>query len=204
MAMHPWEEGHWLPGVLSRRQIKTLCDEGYLFDFDIPIENEDNSKEESSVDLTLTGDCYKMKKGSLKPHGGVSYKKILNNENLSEKIDPVDKYFHLETKSCYVFKLKERLTCKLKNIYGQATAKSSIGRLDVIARLIVDGEYQYENFDFNNLGDSNGEMYLEIIPTSFNIQVKENDQLSQLRLFYGRIEDSEIHDNNFIKSILLG
>ena len=30
--------------------------------------------------------------------------------------------------------------------YGQATAKSSVGRLDVLARLIVDGMDHYEAF----------------------------------------------------------
>lgn len=202
MSKHPWDENHWLPGVLSRRQIKKLTDNGYIFDFDIP--EDDRDKHESSVDLRLSNEYYILKKGSLKPYGGSAYKKILQNSEFADKYELKDDSIVLKSKNVYVFRLKERLTCKLKNIYGQATAKSSIGRLDVIARLIVDGEYQYEYFDSNHLSESNGEMYLEIIPISFDIEVNEGSTLAQLRFFYGRIEDAIIEDKDFLKSILIG
>ena len=85
-------------------------------------------------------------------------------------------------------------------IYGQATAKSSVGRVDLIARLIVDGMKEYEKFNPNEI--DSGEMFLEITPITFNVRIAEGKSLSQLRFFYGKIEDSIITDLGFINSIL--
>jgi DNA topoisomerase IA len=57
--------------------------------------------------------------------------------------------------------------CKDTPIYGQATAKSSIGRVDVIARLIVDGMSEYEKFNPDEV--DSGDMFLEITPITFNV-----------------------------------
>ncbi len=216
MAKHPWEENHWLPGILSHTQLEELHNDGYISNFDITTKESDQKKyedkkewaddwHESSVDLRLSDECWKMKKGSIKPFGKEAYRRILNNRELSDRYENnEDEHYQLYAGECYVFKLKERLTAKLKNIYGQATAKSSTGRLDVLARLIVDGESQYEEFESENLKDSTGELYLEVIPISFNIKVRSDQTLSQLRFFYGKPEDSEIKDEDFLNNVLIG
>jgi dCTP deaminase len=200
--MHPWEDENWLPGVLSDKQLKTLADKGYISNADT------DGIDYSSLDLHLTNEGFQMLKGSIKPFGKNSYYKFLSDKklNLAKPLDQDENgYFKLDKGNCYVFKLKEKL-CNLSNtnIYGQATAKSSIGRLDVIARLIVDGMYMYETMDPDSLKTTSGEMYLEIMPISFNIKVKEKDSLSQLRLFYGKIDDAIVKDEYFIKEILHG
>lgn len=91
-----------------------------------------------------------------------------------------------------------------KQLFGQATAKSTIGRLDIIARLIIDGTNEYDKFNPNDFNEnSRGDMYLEIVPISFPIQVKEGASLSQLRIFKGDPNSALITDENFIKAILL-
>src|SRR6202041_373635 len=106
----------------------------------------------------------------------------------------------------YVFKLQERLDAALYEggIYGQATAKSSIGRVDVLARLIVDGMNAYESFDPRGMKNASGHMYLEITPITFNVKVRVNDSLSQLRLFYGSPDDAAIHSEALHRSIFRG
>ena len=74
-----------------------------------------------------------------------------------------DEIFHLKKGRCYVFKTQENLHPAIVNsspFHGQATAKSSIGRVDVIARLIVDGMKEYEKFTPKEV--TSGEMFLEI------------------------------------------
>jgi len=202
--MHPWESGHWLPGVLSKTQIYELWKSGYLDGID----DFDKAADYSSIDLTLSDEAYRMKAGSIKPCGQPDqpYKQFLDNTDLAERLrENEDKSFNLKANECYVFKLKEKLAGKLagSNIYGMATAKSSIGRVDVIARLIIDGMYQYEVLDPECLKNSTGDMFLEIIPISFDVCVKPGKSLSQLRLFYGDPAESEIRNQSFIKGILL-
>ncbi len=59
---------------------------------------------------------------------------------------------------------------------------------------------EYEKFSPEEI--DSGEMFLEITPITFNVKVMEGKSLSQLRFFYGRIEDSIIKDESFINSIL--
>ena len=58
----------------------------------------------------------------------------------------------------YIFKLNERLESGLSEIgvHGQATAKSSVGRVDVLTRLIVDGMVTYEITASSSLGIETG------------------------------------------------
>lgn len=116
-----------------------------------------------------------------------------------------DGTFTLKAKSTYVFRLRERLRGSLAegHIYGQATAKSSVGRVDVLARLIVDGMDSYEQFTPEGVARS-GDLYLEITPITFSVRIKPGISLSQLRLFNGRSQDAEIKAQELFKTVLKG
>jgi len=197
---NPWD-GKWVPGVLNKSQSSTLI-HGYIKD--MSQEDFDKFAGRSSIDLRISEEGYKMKKGSIKPCAGNYQSDFLDNHDFAEKLVLNTKgCFDLEKGKCYVFRLQESLTGAIynKNIFGQATAKSSVGRMDVIARLIIDGQRQYDFFDSE--GDpSTGSMFLEIIPISFPICIKKGVSLNQIRFFYGNIEDSIISDEGFIKSVL--
>lgn len=129
---------------------------------------------------------------------------ILKNKKLAEKISPpTNDIFTLERQQTYVFKLTERLDSAFADIgiFGQATAKSSVGRVDVLARLIVDGMDQYERFDAGSLKSQSGEMYLEITPFTFRVNVKVGICLSQLRLFYGNPKAVEINSKEIFHTV---
>jgi dCTP deaminase len=143
-----------------------------------------------------------MKRGSVKPIKR-NYRSILSDPYYAEKYNvDSDGSFLLETGHCYVFKIKEELLPYIKQtkFFGQSTAKSTVGRLDLIARLIVDGMHEYETFIPDKI--SSGALYLEVSPITFNVKVKEGDSLSQLRFFYGEIDDAVIRNKDFIKAIL--
>lgn len=110
----------------------------------------------------------------------------------------------LKRKQTYLFKLRERLNFPepALQVYGQATAKSSVGRVDVLARLIVDGMADYEMFTPEGAATGSGEMYVEITPITFDVRVKEGIALNQLRLFLGNPEDAEIRNEVLFRTAL--
>jgi len=145
-----------------------------------------------------------MVHGSVKPNSRDPYGSFLNNTNLAKNLLPdEDGSFHLRAKQTYIFKLRERLERKLGKIgvHGQATAKSSVGRVDVLARLIVDGMNTYEGFDPAGLRKQSGDMYLELTPITFNVKVRPETSLSQLRFFYGDPRHAEIRSNVLYRTI---
>lgn len=201
--MHPWEEYQWLPGVLSKDQISQLINNGYIGGVD----NFEESSDYSSFDLHISSVCFEMLNGSLKPNVDTHYSLLLNDPSIANPISKnADGYYTLDPGKCYIFELKEHLLPKLanSNIFGQSTAKSSIGRVDVIARLFVDGMTYYEYFKSSEINQGSGKIYLEVIPISFRVCVKEGSSLTQLRLFNGDPKESIITDRGFIKSILHG
>jgi dCTP deaminase len=148
-----------------------------------------------------------MVKGSVKPFGK-SYENFLNRAK--EFRVPIkaeaNGSFTLEPKKTYVFKLEQQLgpeVRKSRKLYGQATAKSSVGRVDVLARLIVDGMDSYEAFHPQGVAEGNGHLYLEITPITFSVRVKKGISLSQLRIFYGKPEDAEMRSDELYASVLL-
>ena len=195
---HPWKDERWLPGVLNYEQLGSLIECGLIKNAEKKIEAD-----ASAIDLHLSGEGYEMLKGSIKPFNK-SYSEITKDPLYAKRhIEEQDKSFILKREQCYVFKIKESIHSSIiKNspFYGQATAKSSIGRIDVIARLIVDGMKEYETFVPNEVGS--GEMFLEITPITFDVKVKEGISISQLRFCNGSFESSTIKDREVIKTVL--
>lgn len=198
----PWSDKRWLPGVLNKGQMIALMKAHLLLECDLENAEINIEEDASALDLHLSNEGYHMKKGSIKPFNK-SYRDIISDSEYADKLnEEKDGSFLLEKGKCYLFKIKERLhpCIKTSPIFGQATAKSSVGRLDVVARLIVDGMKEYEKFDPEEV--DSGEMFLEITPITFNVRIKKGRSISQLRFFYGRIENSIIKDEGFIRSIL--
>ncbi|KAA3609903.1 MAG: hypothetical protein D8M58_08330 [Calditrichaeota bacterium] len=189
----------WLPGVLSADQMKKLAEDGIITNCPEAGIQVDNS----SFDLHLSGQGWEMIEGSLKPSIN-NYENFLKNDKLSKKVvAEKNNTFILKREKTYIFKLKEEIYFRdYDYFYGQATAKSSIGRMDVLARLIVDGMDRYDSFTPDKQKKSSGKLYIEITPITFSIVIKEDISLIQLRLFKGEPEDSEIRSPLVYKAIL--
>jgi hypothetical protein len=147
-----------------------------------------------------------MLEGSVKPGGDDRYSVTLRKILLAKRMDVPADGVTLECQKTYVFKFAERLDSSFAKIgiFGQATAKSSVGRVDVLARLIVDGMDQYERFDARPLEGQSGDMYLEITPFTFRVKVKAGIRLSQLRLFYGEPKSVEVRGHQVDVSLRHG
>ncbi|MCC6369036.1 MAG: 2'-deoxycytidine 5'-triphosphate deaminase [Bryobacterales bacterium] len=192
----PWRD--WIPGVLSASQVEQLCDQGYMTKTE-----ENRSIDHSSMDPHLADEGYLLEGGSIKPSGR-GYLHFIEKNKLATRLQPENGIYQLSARKTYLFKVRERLSSTLAEagIHGQATAKSSIGRLDVLARLVVDGTAGYEGFNPLELRHSNGERFLEITPMTFSVSVREGSSLSQLRLFYGEPRACEIRGRELWNTVL--
>ncbi len=201
MMAYPWDE--WVPGVLNRNQMRALLTEGF-----ITYSGAEPEIGHSSIDLSLADEAYEMLRGSVKPFRTAStnsYRWLIEKAHLAKSHHASeDGSYELKRQTTYVFKLREKLEAGLRDsgaIFGQATAKSSVGRVDVLARLIVDGMQTYECFDPKGIKGASGEMFLEITPITFNVKVKAGASLSQLRFFYGSPDDAEIKGEELFSTV---
>jgi dCTP deaminase len=156
--------------------------------------------------LHIDDEGYELLNGTIKPNGGY-FRSEFSNVSLFKKLT-ANKLgeFRLDSKTSYVFKVKESFTNlpENSNIYGLSTAKSTIGRVDVITRLIVDGADEYDKISPRYLAKGNCELFLEITPLTFPVIVRDNVALSQLRLFYGSPSDAEFNNEIVRKTCLHG
>ncbi len=195
----PWDE--WIPGVLNESQVQRLRGQGYIrLADDVEIDG-------SAFDLSVSGRALEMKKGSVKPSAAAAdYGGMVQREGLALPFRPFRGLFHLRKKHTYVFQLRESIDKRLADagFHGQATTKSSIGRLDVLTRLIVNGMDSYEGFTDAGLQRGDGQMYLEVTPITFPIVLRVGTCLSQLRLFYGDPHDVEMRGGQLFRAAFPG
>ncbi len=97
----------------------------------------------------------------------------------------------LETGRAYLVPLAETLTLP-DFVRGKANPKSSTGRLDVFTRVITDYSYRFDEI----APGYHGQLYVEIVPLSFAVRVRQGLALNQLRLMVGRggLDDGELRD----------
>jgi dCTP deaminase len=76
------------------------------------------------------------------------------------------------------------------DLQARANPKSSTGRADVFTRVITDGGYTFDDIHPGYQGD----LWLEVVPLSFPVRVREGLTLNQLRLSTGttRLSDADI------------
>ena len=154
--------------------------------FKIPPENV----QPASLDLRLGETAYRMRCSFLPGNEDVETRiKELTIDRLDLRGDGVV----LETNRPYLIPLKEELDLP-PGVRGKANPKSSTGRIDVFTRVITDRSYR-----FDEIADGyRGRLYLEVVPLSFAVRVREDLTLNQLRLSVGRSElsDGEILDHH--------
>lgn len=170
------------PGVLSKDQIRGLIQEKAILNL-----KEEDVKDGSSFDLSLSEEYWKVD-ASIKPMEEESFSVALSGRQ-RKKVTRGG--IRLKKGEIYIFKAQETLNLKdYKKIYGQATGKSSIGRLDILVRVIADEAPCYDRVPAHYSGD----LYLEIIPITFDVKVCVGFPISQLRLFMGKPELTKISE----------
>ena len=105
------------------------------------ISNNDfiNRIQPSSIDLTLSNECYELKCSFLSPK-----EKIRNKlKTLSIKKYNLSNGLVFKKNHTYLVRLNEKLNLN-SHIKGKCNPKSSTGRLDIFCRTILDKSNEYE------------------------------------------------------------
>lgn len=173
-------------GVLPNHHLQRAIETGVIDAgrFKIPVENI----QPASLDLRLGEVAYRMRCSFLP---GSSDVETRLQELTIDRLDLRGDGVVLETNRPYLIPLKERLDLPA-GTRAKANPKSSTGRTDVFTRVITDHSYR-----FDEIADGyRGRLYLEVVPLSFAVRVREDLTLNQLRLSVGRSEltDDEILD----------
>ncbi|MFV0256028.1 2'-deoxycytidine 5'-triphosphate deaminase [Candidatus Liberibacter solanacearum] len=162
-------------GVLPDKFITELVANGEII-ADCPL--EEDQVQPSSLDLRLSAKAYRVSASFLPKAEGLVLDRI-ERFKLHE-IDLLEGAV-LEANCVYIVPLMESL--KLQGgMYAYANPKSSIGRIDVLARVLVDRHSQFDSIPANYCG----RLYLEILSLSFPITIRSGSRLSQLRFMYKR------------------
>jgi dCTP deaminase len=171
-------------GVLPGQMLEGAIRAGYVDAgrFKIPATNI----QPASLDLRLGEQALRIRCSFLPGSDSVEGKL---KDYVLDEIDLRGDGAMLEAKCPYLIELKERLDLPA-GLRGKANPKSSTGRIDVFTRVITDGS---DRFDEIAPGYS-GPLYLEVVPLSFAVRVKEDLTLNQLRLSMGRpwLSDDEV------------
>lgn len=162
-------------GVLASQQIRQLVNSRGITaePYSIPEQNI----QPASLDLRLGDVAYRIRCSFL-PAGLPVRAKL--SALMVDEIDIRKDGAVLETNRPYLIPLQEQLSLP-RGIRGKANPKSSTGRIDVFTRLIVDHGHK-----FDEVPDGySGPLYLEVVPLSFTVRVREALSLNQLRFQSG-------------------
>jgi dCTP deaminase len=162
-------------GVLPCQHLERAIASGVIHAgrFTIPAENV----QPASLDLRLGEVAYRIRCSFL-PDRETVERRV--KDYVIDELDLRGDGAVLESKRPYLIPLKESLALP-SGIRGKANPKSSTGRIDVFTRVITD-----ESYRFDEIADGyDGPMYLEVVPLSFPVRVREDLALNQLRLSVG-------------------
>jgi dCTP deaminase len=171
-------------GVLPSQSILRAIDEGWIDAGRFAMRPD--LVQPASLDLRLGESAYRIR-ASFLPGEDTVQRKVKTVE--MSKLDLRGDGVLLETKRPYLIELKERLSLP-RGLRAKANPKSSTGRVDVFTRVITDGSPLFDEIADGYVGP----LYLEVVPLSFAIRVKEDLSLNQLRLSLGRadLDDEQI------------
>jgi len=137
----------------------------------------DDQIQPSSLDLRLGEVAYRVRASFLPGPAASVHDKL---ERLSMHQIDLTQGAVLEKDCVYIVPLLEHLALK-KRVSALANPKSSIGRLDVFARVITD-----QGTEFDRIREGyRGPLYAEISPRSFSILARTGSRLVQLRIRRG-------------------
>jgi dCTP deaminase len=170
---------NWRPGVLNKKQLIELCNKNIIRGV-----NTATIEDPSSIDLHITDNPVYVLKGCVKPKRDQDISHLCDrfkNNTLSFEKDGT---ISLEKRKSYIFKVNESINFKGNQFYGQATGKSTFGRLDILTRLLTSHS---DTYDFIG-NEYQGSLWVEVTPITFPIKIKKGMSLNQLRVYKGELQ----------------
>jgi dCTP deaminase len=171
-------------GVLPNQYLMRAIDKGFIDAGEYRI--QPSNVQPASLDLRLGEVAYRIRASFLPDTRPVDVKL---KDLVIDELDLRREGAVLETNRPYLIPLIEQLNLP-SDIRGKANPKSSTGRLDVFTRVITDHSYRFDEI----APGYSGRMWLEVVPLSFTVRVRQHLALNQLRLSVGSafLSDAEI------------
>jgi len=162
-------------GVLSDRQMTQMIKAGQI-SATRPI--EEGQTQPASLDLRLGSVAYRVRASFLSGKGAsvTDRLKIFKMHEMDLHDGAV-----LEKGCVYVVPLLESLDLP-NDISAAASAKSSIGRLDLLTRIITDSGVEFDRVP----AGYHGQLYVEICPRSFSVVARMGQMLNQIIFRVGK------------------
>lgn len=181
-------------GVLPNQHLSEAVEQGLIHAQGpgVPAENI----QPASIDLRLGPIAYRVRCSFLP--AGRTVKRRMTDVVLDE-ISLAGNGAVLAPGLPYLIPLKENLELP-PSLRAKANPKSSTGRVDVFTRVITDHSYRFDEVEAGYQGG----LYLEVVPLSFPVRVREDLTLNQLRISQGHaaLDDSEIRDFHLRQPLL--
>ena len=182
-------------GVMASQQIRKMMAQGQLCAEPAIVPGQ---VQPASLDLRLGSVAYRVRASFLAGKGNKVSTRIedFQMHKMNLKNGAV-----LEKGCVYVVPLLESLDLP-KGMTGAASAKSSIGRLDLLTRVITD-----DGVEFDRVPDGyTGPLYAEICPRSFSVVARQGQMLNQIIFRVGKtvIEDDDLRELHKITPIVSG
>lgn len=177
-------------GVLSCQSIKKAISKGHISSKSAPI--EESQIQPASIDLRLGSRAYRLISSFLPEDSDVMERlhtpDVYGSDLVMYETD-ISKGGILERGHVYLIPLMEELRLP-EDIRGRTNPKSTTGRLDVFARVLTNRNPRFEDIACGY----EGQLFLEVMPRSFTIKVREGLSLVQLRLAAGEcsLSDSKL------------
>ncbi|WKZ32568.1 MAG: 2'-deoxycytidine 5'-triphosphate deaminase [Thermodesulfobacteriota bacterium] len=177
-------------GVLSCQSIARAVAKRHVFSKGLPI--GESQIQPASMDLRLGPKAYRLISSFLPENAGVLdrlHTPDLYGSDLVMYESDISNGGILEKGHVYLIPLIEELNLP-PDVRGRANPKSTTGRLDIFARVLTDRNPRFDDIACGYKGG----LYLEVMPRSFTIKVKEGLSLVQLRLLRGEcaLTDSKL------------
>jgi dCTP deaminase len=183
------------PGVLADHQMEELIASGAIR---AEREIDAGQIQPASLDLRLGTVAYRVRASFLagKAHSVAERLEIFKMHEISLENGAV-----LEKGCVYVVPLLEALSLP-KTMSAAASAKSSIGRLDLLTRIITDNGTEFDRVQKGY----DGPLYVEICPRSFSVVAKTGQMLNQIIFRVGQtvLSDAELADLHAQTPIVTG
>ena len=162
-------------GLWPSQMLRAAVNQGHEIQSAAPI--GDDQIQPASLDLRLGEVAYRVRASFLPGPGASVHDKL---DQLSMHQIDLTQGAVLEKDCVYIVPLLEHLALR-RRVSALANPKSSIGRLDVFARVITD-----QGTEFDRIREGyRGPLYAEISPRSFSILVRAGSSLVQLRIRRG-------------------
>ncbi|WP_107843676.1 2'-deoxycytidine 5'-triphosphate deaminase [Litoreibacter ponti] len=182
-------------GVLADHQMRIMLDEGAIT-AEEPI--ADGQIQPASLDLRLGTHAYRVRASFLAGRDHPVERRL--NDFTMHRVD-LTQGAVLEKGCVYVVPLLEHLALP-EDMSAAASAKSSIGRLDLLTRVITDHGVEFDRVPAGYVGP----LYAEICPRSFSVVARTGQMLNQIIFRAGKtvMDDAELRALHAASPIVSG